>query len=192
MLSEIRKLDDLILNYIQNNLRFSVLDKIMPVVSRTGNDGAIWLVIAFLLFLSRRHREAGFMLVVSLAVCVIIGNLTLKPLVARRRPCAMHPGVKLLIPMPKDHSFPSGHTMSSFAAATILFMADKGWGILGFALAALIAYSRLYLYVHYPSDVLCGMICGVLIAFVTVKLVILLFRYGYRRLQLIREYGGLS
>jgi undecaprenyl-diphosphatase len=106
----------------------------------------------------------GIMLLGSLLLCFLLGNLLLKPLVGRIRPCDIHSSIPLLIARPTDYSFPSGHTMSSFAAANIIFHANVELGIAAYILALLIAFSRLYLYVHYPSDVLAGMILGLFVS----------------------------
>lgn len=106
------------------------------------------------------------MLMGGLACCAVIGNLILKNLVARSRPFFFNTAVDLLISVPTDYSFPSGHTMSSFTAAVILYHADKRLGIPALILAFLIAFSRLYLYVHFPSDVIAGALIGIAIGFV--------------------------
>lgn len=168
--SAVRRIDDAVLAYIQTNLRFWALDRAMPLLSRSGNGGAVWMVIAGLLLVSQRQRGAGFLMLLSLAICGFLTNLALKPLVSRRRPCAMAPDIAMLIPRPKDFSFPSGHTMSSFAAASVLCMADPAWGWMGLGLALLIAFSRLYLYVHYFSDVMAGMMLGVFVAVASARL----------------------
>lgn len=100
------------------------------------------------------------MLLGGLVCCVVVGNLILKNLVARARPCSLNTTVNLLISAPTDYSFPSGHTTSSFAAAVIWYHADKRFGVPALILAFLIAFSRLYLYVHFPSDVIAGALIG--------------------------------
>ena len=108
---------------------------------------------------------------ISLILCLLIGNLTLKPLVARIRPCDVNTQVHLLIPRPHDFSFPSGHTMSSFASATVILHEHKKIsGILSMVIAFFISFSRLYLYVHYPSDVLAGALIGLAIAVFSVRI----------------------
>jgi len=106
------------------------------------------------------------LLLVALALGVLTGNLTLKPLIARPRPCWVDESVRLLIPNPTDYSFPSGHTLSSVIGATVLTKANAKFGLAAIPLAALIAFSRLYLYVHYPTDVLGGMVFGILAGYV--------------------------
>ena len=99
----------------------------------------------------------------GLAVGVLVGNVCLKNLIARPRPCWLDSSVRLLIADPTDYSFPSGHTLSSVIGATILTKTDRRFGYAAIPLAALIAFSRLYLYVHFPSDVLAAAVPGVMI-----------------------------
>ncbi len=170
MISTIQHLDDTILNLIQNGMHFLLLDKIMIAFSWLGDKGMIWIIIAILFMCSKNHKHTGYVMAVALILCVVTGNIILKPLVARMRPCFINPEVSLLIACPTDFSFPSGHTMSSFAAAQAIFMSNKRWGKWAFIVASLIGYSRLYLYVHYPSDILGGIIFGVIMALTAYKI----------------------
>ena len=161
-------------------LHNAFLDQFMPAVSFLGNSGWIWIVIAVLMVLTKRYRRGGWLLTTALVFCLLVGNLTLKPLIARIRPFDVNTLVTLLIAPPTDYSFPSGHSMASFAAATALWHTDRRLGIPAYILAALIAFSRLYLYVHYPTDVLGGIVIGLLLG----NLAIYLFtRFDKRRLQ---------
>jgi len=159
----VQNFDNTVLNFIQTYFSSSVLDFLMPLVTKLGNGGLVWIIVALAFLKSRKYRTDGLMIVASLLLCVILGNLILKPLVARIRPCDINTAIPLLIARPTDYSFPSGHTMSSFAAASVIFHANVNMGIAAFALAALIAFSRLYLYVHYPSDIIAGIILGLFI-----------------------------
>ena len=107
----------------------------------------------------------------SLLTDLVLCNVVLKKMIARQRPCWLNETVQLLVNNPKDYSFPSGHTMASFAVAPIIYRANKKWGIAAYILAGLIGFSRMYLYVHYPSDVLGGMLIGCLCGVVSVFLV---------------------
>jgi len=164
----IRNFDNTVMESIRNYLRCSFLDAIMPFITKLGSAGAIWIVVAFAFLNSTKYSRFGFMLIISLLACLLLGNLTLKPLVERTRPCDMNTVIQLLIARPTDFSFPSGHTMSSFAAACVIWNANANMGIVAFVLASLIAFSRLYLYVHYPSDILAGIIIGVFISVVVI------------------------
>ena len=111
----------------------------------------------------KKYRRQGLLLLGGLAVGVLVGNVCLKNLIARPRPCWLDSSVRLLIADPTDYSFPSGHTLSSVIGATILTRTDRRFGYAAIPLTALIAFSRLYLYVHFPSDVLAAAVLGVMI-----------------------------
>lgn len=155
-----------ILDFIQEHLRCGFLDKVLPVITKLGDAGIFWIIVAIVLIIFKKTRKMGIMTGLALLLGLLIGNLTLKPLIARVRPYDM-PGVNidLLVERLSDKSFPSGHTLASFEAAVVLLINDKRFGIPAIVLATVIALSRLYLYVHYPTDVLAGIVLGVLIAF---------------------------
>lgn len=152
-----------VLRWIQEHLRCAPLDFFMPLISALGNAGAIWIAAALLLLCTKRYRRQGLLLAVGLCVGALCGNLLLKPLVARARPCWIDSSYPMLIAIPTDYSFPSGHTLSSVIAATLLYRTDRRFGWPAIALAALIAFSRLYLYVHFPTDVLAAALMGIVI-----------------------------
>ena len=106
-------------------------------------------------------------MVVAMLLTFIIGNLILKNAISRDRPCWIEPTVTLLVKSPTDFSFPSGHSMNGFTAAVTILFYDKRWGIAAVVLAALIAFSRLYNFVHFPTDVFAGIVIGTVIACVT-------------------------
>ncbi len=167
-ISLIEHFDGSILLFIQNNLHAGFLDRLMPGVTALGNAGAIWIAAAIALLLTKRFRRQGLLLLAVLALCYVSGNLLLKPIAARIRPCNADAAAVLLIPRPTDFSFPSGHTMTSFACAAVIAYVSPVAGIGAYLLAFLIAFSRLYLYVHYPSDVLAGMLIGTALALLCV------------------------
>lgn len=148
-----------ILDWIQSNLRCGVLDALMPALSWTCNHGEIWIVLAAVLLAVKRCRRQGLAVGCALVTDLVLCNLILKPLVNRARPFTVHP-VELLIPPPGDASFPSGHTAASFAAVLALKASGSPLWKPALAVAAVMAFSRLYLYVHWPSDVLGGVIVG--------------------------------
>lgn len=164
----IQDIDNVVLEYIRIHMSSGILDHTMPFITRLGSGGLIWIVVALAFLASKKYRKYGFVLISSLLLCGLIGNITLKPLIARIRPFDVNTAIQLLIAAPTDFSFPSGHTMSSFAAATVIFYANRRMGIAALILAALIAFSRLYLYVHYPSDIIAGILIGVLISVSTI------------------------
>ncbi len=158
-------MDAAILNFIQNYFHNGFTDSVFPVVTALGNAGTVWLVIGLCLLLTKKYRRYGIFLFIALALTYTLGELVIKPIVARPRPFLEIPGHVLLIRPPHSYSLPSGHAGSSFSAATVLWRANKKFGAGGYALAVLIAFSRLFLFVHYPSDVLIGALVGVFCAF---------------------------
>lgn len=154
-------LDWTILHWIQNEMVCPALDFLMPKITMLGNGGAVWLLAAGGLVCTKKYRRQGLLLLAGLAAGVLVGNVALKNLVARPRPCWLDPSVHLLIALPTDYSFPSGHTLASAIGATVLTETDRRFGLIAIPLAVLIAFSRLYLYVHFPSDVLTAAVLGV-------------------------------
>ena len=148
-----------VLNWIQT-LRTGWLDGVMVSVSTLGDAGAVWIVLALVLLCIPRTRRAGVTVALALVLDLIVCNGILKPLIGRVRPCVVNPAVELLVRCPTDASFPSGHTAASFAAVSALWAAGSRLWIPGLVLAVLIAVSRLYLYVHWPTDVLAGALLG--------------------------------
>ena len=166
----ITALDFQILHEIQNRFPCSFLDFWMPKITALGNGGILWILLAVLLLCISKTRKNGIQLGVGNMGCGLIGNLLLKNLVARDRPCWLEEHA-MLIAVPQDYSFPSGHTMASFAAATVLWHWNRKVGLAAYLLAGMIAFSRLYLFVHFPSDVLAGALLGCLVGIAAVRLV---------------------
>lgn len=146
-------------------------DWFLPFVSSFGNGGIGWIILAIMLSFIPRYRKAGLTVGLALIFCLLIGTLTLKPFIARMRPYTYFPEMTLLIPPLNDFSFPSGHTFASFAAATALFLRHRLLGCTAFLLAVTIAFSRLYMYVHFPSDVLAGAILGIASGWIAYKII---------------------
>ncbi len=158
------------LNWLQT-IHNPVLDKFMVGITYLGSGGILWIIIALALLFNKKYCTWGIVLAASLIGCLLIGNLTLKPLVARIRPYDVAGFDQLLIGKLSDYSFPSGHTLASFAAATVLVVMDRKWGVVALIIATLISFSRLYLYVHFPTDVLAGFVIGVIISLLCVKFI---------------------
>lgn len=156
----IQNFDNFILLYIKNNMHGYILDRAMIIITYLGNGGIIWIAIAGILIISKKYRNVGFIALGALILSAVLGEVILKHMVQRMRPSANVPAINLLISKPLSYSFPSGHAASSFAAAGVLSKYFKVHEIEIFGLASLIAFSRLYLYVHYPTDVLAGIILG--------------------------------
>ena len=165
-----------ILDWIQVNLRNPIMDLLMPAITTLGNSGLIWIILAGILIIMPKYRKVGVAVMAGLVLEVICCNLVLKPLVARIRPCDVNTAVQLLIARPDDFSFPSGHTGASFAAVSAFYASRSRLWIPLLILAVLIAFSRLYLYVHYPSDILAGVVIGIMAGWIGFKLVDIIWR----------------
>lgn len=150
--------------YALQKIHGPLLDGLMTGITFLGDKGWFWLLLAFVFLCIKKTRPLGLAMAVSIAAGALVGNLMLKPLVARQRPCWLDQSVALLIANPRDFSFPSGHTMVSFEGAVSIFLYRRKWGWWALALAVLIACSRLYLFVHFPTDVLAGAVLGTAIA----------------------------
>lgn len=170
MLHLFELIDIQILFFIQEHYRNSFLDKIMPLITKLGNIGVFWIILACFFILIKKYRKIGIMMFIAIFLCALTGNIILKPLVKRIRPFDLVHFTQLLISAPKDFSFPSGHTMASFASAAVIISQNKKWGIYAFILAFLIGFSRLYLFVHFPSDVIIGAVIGCILGIISVKI----------------------
>lgn len=153
------KMELQILHAIQG-MHNEILDPVMIGVSALGNAGLIWILLALLLLCIPRTRKCGGMMLAAMALSFLLGNIILKNLIARGRPFTEDTSVSLLIREPGEYSFPSGHTLNGFTAATTIFLHYRKPGILALLFAGLIAFSRMYLFVHYPTDILAGIILG--------------------------------
>ena len=162
--------DFTILNFIYDHCRNGFLDVLMPIITNLGNAGMVWIALAIVLLISRRYRKAGAAMLFALVLDVTVCNIILKPLVARIRPCDVNTAVQLLVARPTDYSFPSGHTAASFAATSALYFSRQKFWKPALVLAVLIAFSRLYLYVHYPTDILAGIMLGIIVGYLGCKL----------------------
>lgn len=153
--------------YFLQGLHNPVLDKIMVFISSLGNDGLLWIGLAVLLVFFKKYRKCAISICISLILMELTGNVILKELIMRERPCWIDPTVELLIKAPSSYSFPSGHTFAGFASAVTVFLNHKKEGIAAMVVAALIAFSRMYLFVHFPTDILGGMVFGIGVAVLT-------------------------
>lgn len=161
--------------YFINNLHTPLLDKIMVFLTNLGDAGIMWIVIALGLLFMKKTRKCGILMLASMVLGLIIGNVSLKNLIQRERPCWIDTNIVLLIPNPTDYSFPSGHTLASFEAAIMILLHNKKWGIPAIVLATLISFSRMYLFVHFPTDILGGIIIGTMISIAVY--------YGYEKIK---------
>lgn len=158
------------LDFLQT-MHTPLITKIMKAASKLGDAGFVWILLTGVLLMIPKTRKVGILVSVALLLDVLTCNVILKPLIARTRPYDVNKAVELLIRAPRDYSFPSGHTAASFAAAAALWFADKKkLAIPALVLAVLIAFSRMYFYVHYPTDVLGGAILGMVCGWLSYKL----------------------
>jgi undecaprenyl-diphosphatase len=157
-------MDHTILQFIQSEMQHAILDPIFLFLTKIGTAGIIWILVALVLLLQKPHRETGVMVLVALLFGVVFGEILLKPMIARLRPFQTYEAFTTILHETKGFSFPSGHTTSSFAAAGVLIhhFRSKGWIFM--VLAVGVAFSRLYYLVHYPSDIIGGVLLGLFCA----------------------------
>ena len=150
--------------YTLQNIHTPILDKIMVAITYLGEKGIFWISLGVILLFFKKTRKCGLFMLISMMIGLIVGNGLIKNLVARQRPCWIDNTINLLVANPKDFSFPSGHTLASFEAAITILLFDKRWGMVAVMTAFFIGISRLYLFVHFPTDVLAGAVLGTIIA----------------------------
>lgn len=152
-------------NFFMSFATYVTIEKIMIFFTNLGNLGVIWLIVGVILLIIKKTRPIGIAVLISLAIQFVVGEMIIKNLVQRMRPFTRM-SFNIKIPKPTSYSFPSGHTMSSFAAATAIFIKNKKLGIPALTLATLIGFSRIFLMVHYPTDVLAGIILGIITGYI--------------------------
>jgi len=156
-----------ILDWIAVNLWCPFLDTVMPIITMFGDGGIFWIAISVILLFTKKYRKTGLSMAFALSMGLLVCNIILKPGVARIRPYDFQmeyftKEIQLIAGGMHDFSFPSGHTIASFEACTALMLGNKKFGIPATVLAFLVAFSRLYLYLHYPTDVIVSIILGTL------------------------------
>lgn len=178
--------DHSVFQWIQEHVWCEVLNVLMPIITFFGEGGCFWIVLAVVFLFSKKYRKVGVTMAFALIVMLLVNDVTLKNIFARVRPFNFEPFAdlyagfpvsadgkpELLVSLPSSYSFPSGHTSSSFAAATAILL-NKKWkvGVPAFVLAILIGFSRNYLMVHYPTDVLFGALMGMVYAVIAYFLI---------------------
>ena len=164
------QLDGNILLWIQENVRAESMNGFWRFITSLGDDGLFWIGLGILMLFFKKTRKPGMAGLLAMALNFLMTNLTIKNLVARPRPYTVLENLEILIEQPGEFSFPSGHTSSSFAfAVAVYLLLPKKYGVPALVLAALISLSRLYVGVHYPTDVLGGFIVGTACAFAIVR-----------------------
>lgn len=172
MLNAIVSFESGILTYIQTTVRSAPLDFFMKIITTLGDAGIIWILACLMMLIFKKSRCAGVAAAFSLITEAICVNVILKNVIMRTRPYDVIEGLNILVPTPHDYSFPSGHAGSSFAVAVVIFlMLPKKWGIPAIITASVMALSRIYVGVHYPSDILVGALIGTSTAYLSVYLV---------------------
>ena len=172
MLETLLNLDGGFLLFLQESVRNPILDNIMIFITSLGNGGMIWIAATIALLIPKKTRKAGIMSAAALLGSLIINNNIVKNIVQRPRPFVTFTDLQIIIPTPSEFSFPSGHTSSSFAAAAVFYRhLPKKLGLPAVILAGLIGFSRLYVGVHYPTDVIAGVLMGILLSYLAEYLV---------------------
>lgn len=173
MLEIIQEIDSQLLLAFMQAFSCPFLDTVMTVITKLGDNGFVWIAIGVLLLLygnrTFRGRDWGMVTIISLAVNALLCNVILKPLIGRMRPyeyLGYEPSIHAL----GDASFPSGHTSAAFAAATAIYAMNPKWGRIAYVFATLMGLSRLYLGMHFPTDVICGGLLGIFAAWLTITI----------------------
>jgi len=165
-------LEGKILLFIQENIRCDILTPVMKFVSYICNHGEVWILAALILLLMKNTRKCGAAVAIALILSYVVNNLILKNVVERPRPYEMIEGLVPLVERLSDYSFPSGHTGASFAASFVIIKSRLPYvRIPALILAILIACSRLYLGVHYPTDVAAGMVIGIIMSYIACAII---------------------
>ena len=159
-----------ILDWIAANLWCPILDTLMPIITLFGDAGIFWIAVALIFLITKKYRKTGLGMAIAMILGLLVCNIWLKPLIGRISPYDFQMTyfareIPLLVDRMHDFSFPSGHTIASFEAAVVIFLNNKKLGIPALILAVLISFSRLYLYVHYPTDVIFSAVLGTVFAF---------------------------
>ena len=172
MLETLLNLDGGFLLFLQDSVRNPILNSIMIFITSLGDGGIIWIAATIALLIPKKTRKVGIMSAVARLGSLLINNNLIKNIVQRPRPYVTFTDLQIIIPQPSEFSFPSGHTSSSFASAAVFYRhLPKKFGVPAVILAALIGFSRLYVGVHYPTDVLAGAVMGILLSYMAEYLV---------------------
>lgn len=169
----IQNIDSAVADFMSNALKNDLCDFLMPYITLLGEFGVFWIICAIIMLIVKPTRKIGATCALSMIFDFISCNILIKNIVARARPDKLLWSENLFF-LPHDWSFPSGHTAISFAAAVAILMYNRKLGIPAIILATLIGFSRVYMCVHWLSDVLAGALLGTLcaiLAYFIVKLI---------------------
>lgn len=158
-----------ILYWIQG-IRNPLLDQIMLIITRLGDGGILWMIFAFLFCIKKETRKTGILILVAIGLEVLLCNGILKPMIQRIRPNELDHAISLLIDRPNDYSFPSGHTGAAFAFCASLILVRNRYRYIAVFVSVLIAFSRMYLFVHYPTDILGGILLGIFSSYIAYQI----------------------
>lgn len=159
------------LEIIKEYFSSPIMDSIMVLITNLGDRGLIWIIISIILLISKKYKKIGITMIVALLLTSIAGEGIIKNIIQRPRVFNSLMDIELIIKAPSSYSFPSGHTASSFAAATVLGYYIKKYKYVFYFCAFLVAFSRLYLWVHYPSDIVGGIILGILGGYIAIIII---------------------
>ncbi len=167
--------------YWFQSLHNPILDKIVVVITSLGNAGIFWILLTLVMLIVCKDKKVAWTSALALLFSLLVINIFLKNTVMRARPCWIDDTIPLLVKNPKDYSFPSGHSSASFASAVsiVQYAKYRKQGIAAVILAALIAVSRMYVFVHFPTDVFVGTILGIIEAI----LAGIIIRFIYRKIE---------
>lgn len=178
MFNLIQNFDSSIMYKVQE-IHNPILNSIMIFFTKIGDIGLVWLVLGLVLFFFKKTRKAGILLYLSQLLNIIVVTI-LKDTIQRPRPFLTLTDLHPLISLPTSYSFPSGHASSAFAGALIIAYMFRKWLVPAYIVAIMIAVSRVYLGVHYPSDIIVGAVIGTLSSIIIIAL--------YNKL-LFKKYG---
>jgi undecaprenyl-diphosphatase len=157
-------LDKSLLYFFSTTLSNPFLDKLMPFITNLNNHGELWIGMSIVLMINKdiRVKRLGLSMLIAVAFGYLVGEAALKNIIGRERPIGDEFSHNFIVKIPTSFSFPSGHTTSSFAAFGVYLFSKAKYRYWILVLAVLMAFSRMYLHVHYPSDILGGIILGII------------------------------